>query len=123
MKTRHSLSNWIIFLVGLCLFVVSVPFVVGAPPSPFRVTADLEIREGSPAVCFKFEVPPEHIIYFDRLHFISGRGEPLLPADIPAPLVFKDKVTGHEKKGYNHDFSAVLKLEPALPQNFTVKFQ
>ena len=102
---------------------MSGPFVIGAPPSPFIVTAAMETREAMPTVRFKFEVPPEHIIYFDRLHFISGRGEPLIPADIPTPLVFQDKVTGHEKKGYNQNFSAVVKIEQSLPQDIMVKFQ
>ena len=93
------------------------------PASPFHVTAALEKRADGPAVRFNFEVPPDHIIYFDRLHFLNGRGAPLIPAEIPAPLVLLDKVTGHEKKGYSQPFSALLKIEPILPQDIVVKFQ
>jgi thiol:disulfide interchange protein DsbD len=83
----------------------------------------METRDNAPAVRFQFEVPPDHIIYFDRLHFFDERGEPLTPAEIPAPLLLLDKVTGHEKKGYNQNFSAVVKFDQPLPQDVLVKFQ
>jgi thiol:disulfide interchange protein len=123
MKKRGTQSNWPAHLAWAWLFVCLIGPAHSAPVSPFRVYASMDGGDGLPAVRFNFKVPPEHIIYFDRLHFNSGSGEAFTPDEIPTPVVFRDKVSGHEKKGYTEDFSAVVKLNVTLPQDVIVKFQ
>ena len=93
------------------------------PPSPFGVQAVLHSHEGTPAVRFSFEVPSDHVIYAERLHFETEDGQTLTPLRMPTPVVAQDKATGREKQMYDRPFSAEFKLDAAAPLNLVVKFQ
>ena len=114
-------------LGSLALFFLSFSIVVPAhaerPASPFGVTANLTNRDGLTIVRFQFAVPPEHVVYSDRLHFENEEGATLTPVNITAPVVALDKATGKEKKLYHDPFFAEFRAEAALWGNWIVKFQ
>ena len=93
------------------------------PESPFKVLAVMETLDGMPVARFNFVVPPEHVIYAERLRFETEEGAELTPANMPAPVVAIDKVTGHEKRMYPGAFAADVRLTMPLPVNLVVKFQ
>jgi thioredoxin:protein disulfide reductase len=74
-------------------------------------------------VTFDFRVPPEHVLYAERLAFLADDGKPLKPASIPQPLMHLDQVSGQQKEVYDQPFSATLKLDSPLPSSLLVKFQ
>ena len=112
---------------GLLALVLSLGVAVsaqaGRPPSPFGLGAVLHEHEGASAVRFNFEVPADHVLYAERLHFETEDGVVLTPLRMPAPVVAQDKATGHEKKMYDRSFSAEFKLDQPFPVNLVVKFQ
>jgi len=112
----------IFFSAGLCLAATQAVQAY-QPTSPFGVTATMEQLQGASVVRFNFEVPPEHVLYPDRLHFETGDGRVLTPLAIPAPVVHKNETTGQVKKVYDHSFSAEVKLDSPLPVKLVVKFQ
>jgi thiol:disulfide interchange protein len=74
-------------------------------------------------VTFDFLVPPEHVLYAERLAFFDADGKALKPATIPEPVMHLDAVSGQQKLVYDHPFSATLKLDPVFPSDLLVKFQ
>ncbi len=117
-----SQSRSCALLVGLAAVAAPLTARADRPPSPFKVAATLEQQAGAAWLRLEFTVPPDHVLYAERLKFQTGGGDPLEPAKIPAPASAVDKVTGHEKLVYNRPFAAELKLG-ALPLNLVVKFQ
>jgi thioredoxin:protein disulfide reductase len=109
-------------LLGLAL-LLSQTAQADRPPSPFTVTGAVHSANGAPLVRFHFTVPPEHVIYAERLKFENAAGELIESARLPDPVVFLDSVSGHEKKGYTNSFAAEIPLGPALPWLVMVKFQ
>ena len=93
------------------------------PFSPFKVTGTLEKHDGAPVARFQFTVPPDHVIYAERLRFMTEDGAELTPANIPEPVVAIDKVTKHEKRMYDRAFAADVELTMPLPVSLVVKFQ
>lgn len=93
------------------------------PSSPFQITAAWNGPGDEHVVLVNLDVPPEHALYFDRLHFENGQGEELPVLEIDAPVLGEDKVTGLEKKFYSRPFTARLKLADALPTVLVIKFQ
>jgi thiol:disulfide interchange protein len=93
------------------------------PISPFKLSAALETRDGAAVARFQFTVPPDHVIYAERLRFETEDGTELTPVNIPAPVVAIDKVTGKEKRMYDRAFAADVKLDMPLPVNLMIKFQ
>ncbi len=109
-------------LFGFLCLIASWAARAERPPSPIGVAATLEQRAGVPWVRLDFQLPPEHVLYAERLKFQSGDGTLLAPSKRGEPIVAVDKATGHETRLYNHAFVAELKLE-ALPMELIVKFQ
>ena len=93
------------------------------PPSPFGVQAELRTNAGAPTVCFSFTVPADHVIYAERLQFLTEDGRALAPLRVSSPVVSRDKATGHDKPLYDRSFVAELKLDQPPPVNLLVKFQ
>jgi thiol:disulfide interchange protein len=93
------------------------------PPSPIGVTASLRSNAGQPLVRFVFRVPPDHVIYAERLRFETGAGASLIPSEMPVPLVALDKATGRERKMYDRSFAAEFSLGPPFLTNLIVKLQ
>ncbi len=121
MKIRF---HFIFFLAASALiFGARSVRAVDHPPSPFLVAGKMETNDGAAVVRFDFQVPPEHILYADRLKFLNEAGDALVPSKIPDPVVLLDKVSGHEKKGYVQPFAAELKLAGPFPMRLSIKFQ
>lgn len=118
---RNSLTATIASL----LLTVSVAGLAraDAPPSPFALNATMMLSNKVAWVTFDFRVPPEHVLYAERLTFLANDGQPLKPVSIPAPIVHSDAVSGQQKEVYDKPFSAVLKIETELPTSLLVKFQ
>lgn len=89
--------------------------------SPFGPKGSVDAQNG--VARFDFSIPPEHVIYADKLHFLNNQGEDVTPSKIPAPVTAVDKFTKHEKQLYNASFAAELKLGATRPVTMTVKFQ
>ncbi|HKI68502.1 MAG TPA: protein-disulfide reductase DsbD N-terminal domain-containing protein, partial [Verrucomicrobiae bacterium] len=111
-----------ILAVGLFLATFSI-VRADQPVSPFGVIASMEKGKGAPIVQFNFEVPPEHVLYPDRLHFETADGQVLTPLTIPKPVLHKSGLTGQSKWVYDHSFAAEIKLDAPLPVDLIVKFQ
>jgi len=94
-----------------------------APPSPFALNATMTLSNQIAWVTFDFRVPPEHVLYADRLSFFDGNDQALKPATIAAPEMHLDAVSGQKKLVYDKPFSATLKIDSPLPQPLMVKFQ
>jgi thioredoxin:protein disulfide reductase len=122
---RLSPHTWVHFHSPILVVLLLAGQAVQAdrPPNPFTVAGALDSARGPTLVRFQFTVPPDHVIYADRLKFEDADGEPLEPTRLPAPVVFLDSVSGHEKRGYTNSFAAELKIERALPWQVLVKFQ
>lgn len=91
--------------------------------SPFGITGSLNQIAGETVARFSFTVPPDCVLYAERLHFEKPDGTALTPANIPAPVPHLDKATGHEKPVYARSFTADLNLGAAFAGNLVVKFQ
>ncbi len=105
------------------LFVSCLTARADRPPSPVGVTASLRTDAGQSVVRVQFTVPPDHVLYAERLRFETGDGAILTPSEIPAPLLARDKVTGRERNMYNRSFVADFRLESPLLTNLIVKMQ
>ena len=113
-------------LTSLALWLTLAAFATARaerPPSPFLLSASLRQQETTTVVRFDFTVPPDHVLYAERIHFETEEGTELTPLRMPAPLIAQDKATGHEKRMYDRPFTVDLKLDMALPVNLVVKFQ
>lgn len=89
--------------------------------SPFGPKGSVDTQSG--VVRFDFNIPAEHVIYADKLHFLNDQGDELKPSKIPAPITAIDKFSKHEKQLYNQSFAAELKLDATRPLTMVVKFQ
>ncbi len=87
------------------------------------VAASLEQKEGASFVQFRFDMPAEHVIYADHLHFEGEDGGVLTPERIEDPVVAIDKVTGKERQLYDRPFTAEFKLTVPLPLDLVVRLQ
>ncbi len=112
------------FLIILALAGGWQPLEAAADPSgirsPFGVAVSTSAWNGAAALKIDFTIPTNCVLYAERLHFLSPDGEEIVPSQIPPPATLLDKVTGHEKKLYDRNFSAVLK---PVPGTLLVKFQ
>ena len=113
----------LLFLVAGGLSLAFVAAGDERPRSPFGVEAALRVRDGERVLQVNFTVPPDHVLYAERLRFETGDGTAVIPAKIPAPNFITDKATGKEKKLYDRSFAADFKMDPALLTNLVVKFQ
>jgi thiol:disulfide interchange protein len=112
------------FFITWVFAMASLPSVALADQlpmrSPFGVTVSTNLDEGKTGLKVDFVVPADCVLYAERLHFLQEDGTELVPKEMPAAVVAVDKVTGHEKKLYDHDFTVLL--EPAA-DSLLVKFQ
>ena len=95
----------------------------GTPPSPFALNATMTLSNDSAWVTFDFRVPPDHVLYAERLAFVDGSDAALKPVSIAEPEMHLDAVSGQQKLVYSQPFSATLKIGPPFPQGLLVKFQ
>lgn len=110
-------------LLGAVTSLLSGIALADAPPSPFALNATMTLSNQIAWVTFDFRVPAEHVLYVERLAFLTDDGKALKPASIPQPLMHLDQVSGQQKEVYDQPFSAILKLDPPLPASLLVKFQ
>lgn len=105
MNFRHCFSTalWLAASLVTALASDSLPM-----RSPFGVAVANQVNAGSPALKVDFTIPNDCVLYAERLHFLAQDGTELTPKHLPAPVVMVDKVTGHEKKLYDRNFSVVL---------------
>jgi thioredoxin:protein disulfide reductase len=125
MKTPH------LFLIVLIAWRAAVAVLPAAAQpldqsarSPFGVSVVAACdAAGSKVLRVDFSVPPECVLYFDRLHFLTTGGWEIQPLQMPAPRLETDKVTGKTRKVYLKNFS--VEINPAdLPDHrLAVKFQ
>lgn len=88
--------------------------------SPFGVAVSTNLYSGVPVLRVDFTLPADCVLYADRLHFQTADGTNVAPVNIPDPAVLVDKVTGHQRRLYNHDFSVMLEPVKGV---LLVKFQ
>jgi thiol:disulfide interchange protein len=92
-------------------------------PSPFLISPGVStVSASGKTVRVQFGIPPEHVLYSERLKFVNDRGDAIAPVRLPDAIIAVDKFDGHEKGMYSNSFAAEL-LFPVLPTNLTVKFQ
>lgn len=108
----------------LCLaFTLTIVARADRPRSPFIVSPVVKtVAATGTTVRVRFEIPPEHVLYSERLKFLNDEGTAIVPSRIPGPVIAVDKFDGHEKRMYSNSFEAELVL-PLLPTNLIVKFQ
>jgi thiol:disulfide interchange protein len=112
-------AAWVVAFLG----TVTSLAVADAPPSPFALNATMAFSNQVAWVTFDFLVPPEHVLYAERLAFLADDGKPLTPASIPKPVIHLDQASGEQKEVYDQPFSATLKLDSPIPTSLLVKFQ
>ena len=91
--------------------------------SPFALNATMTLSNDVVWATFDFRVPPDHVLYAERLTFVGRDDKPLKPASIPEPVMHLDAVSGQQKLVYDQPFSATLKIDPPFPSELLVKFQ
>jgi len=116
------ISHWLYGSLAIVCMAGS-PFTRNASSaSPFVVTASLESGPPKTVALFKFEVPPEHKLYVDRLKFETEEGGNLTAVITNRPAEYVDS-DGEKKQIYNSPFAARVALESALPLTVIVRFQ
>ena len=108
---------------GLMFFGMPDEAWSGTPPSPFALNATMTLSNDSAWVTFDFRVPPDHVLYAERLAFLDGNDAALKPVSIAEPEMHLDAVSGQQKLVYSQPFSATLKIGPPFPEALLVKFQ
>src|SRR5581483_8074171 len=63
----------LLFCAGLLL----AGFAKAEPVSPFALNATMVLSNQVAWVTFDFRVPPDHVLYADRLAFLDADGNPL----------------------------------------------
>ncbi len=123
-RRPHHCGSWIVaaWLLACSLLAVGVARAE-APPSPFAVNATMTLSNDVAWVGFDFLVPPDHVLYAERLAFLTGDGKVLKPISIPEPLMHLDAVSGQQKEVYDRPFSAMLKFDAPFPTNLLLKLQ
>jgi thioredoxin:protein disulfide reductase len=92
--------------------------------SPFGISVAAAIdAAGSKVLRVDFTVPPECVLYFDRLHFLTAGGSEIQPLQMPEPRIETDKVTGKPRKVYLDNFSAEINPAGLPDHRLAVKFQ
>jgi len=84
------------------------------------VSVTTNVNRGSPVLQVDFTVPPDCVLYAEKLHWELANGTPLAPLSMPPPALRLDKNSGHEKNLYDHDFTVLL---APISGNLVVKFQ
>ena len=105
------------------LWLAAATMLNAAPVSPFTLTAEVQPRTGGELVRFSFNVPPDHVLYPDRLQVQTVDGQALVPVVAPQTVMHHDEVSGKDKLVYDHPFSMDFNLTNPLPANLVVKFQ
>lgn len=117
---KRILSIYLALLVATFALLLAHAEDAVSLRSPFGIKVDTNSNNGESALRVQFSVPPDCVLYAERLHFFQSDGTELTPKKIPTPIISVDKATGHEKKMYDRDFEVLL---AAVPGNLSVKFQ
>lgn len=122
----NSLVNFCLqSVMAVALVLSAIPVSAQKGPSPFGVTGSLENKAGNKVARFEFSLPPEHVLYPDRLKIETADGIALPIETTPKPTLAKDPYSGHEKLLWNGKFTAEVALNDSipLPCKLVVKFQ
>ena len=115
----------VLALTGILLAWFMATTAWATPPrSPFEIQVVAPKPGGTnDALQVRFTVPPECVLYSERLHFLTEDGDELTPTKIPKPLMEVDKVSGKEKTVYERSFNAELAMASLVNDRLVVKFQ
>jgi thiol:disulfide interchange protein len=105
------------------LLLAAVSARADRPRSPFGVSVTAVTNAGIPAARVSFELPPQCVLYAERLRFETEDETQLSPSAIPAPVLKPDPVSGQEKPIYERSFSADVSHLNGMPSNLVVRFQ
>ncbi|MDB6020923.1 MAG: hypothetical protein JWQ04_780, partial [Pedosphaera sp.] len=97
--------------------------IAAQPRSPFGIEVALKPGIATNILRVNFTIPPECILYAERLHFLTEDGDELTPSKIPAPLTELDQSSGKGKKVYERSFGAELALTTLVNDRLVIKFQ
>jgi len=78
---------------------------------------------GSKILRVDFTVPPECVLYFDRLHFRTADGVEVQPLKMAESVLETDKVTGKPRNVFLKNFSAEVNPADLPDHRLAVKFQ
>lgn len=102
---------------------VAAQYSSGSPRSPFGVSVTMHTNAQQSAVRVDFNVPPDCVLYSDRLHFQTEAGDEIVPSLQPNPMMEIDKASGKQKLVYEHSFYVELTGSSLLDAPLVVKFQ
>jgi thiol:disulfide interchange protein len=110
-------------LVAAMLAGLAASTSLAAPRSPFGVQVSLKPGAPEPVLRVNFALPPDCVLYAERLHFQTYAGDEITPSLLPAPVMEIDKATGKQKLVYEHSFQAELSVASLRSSTLVVKFQ
>lgn len=112
-------------LYAFALFgVASLQAWCGHAESPFEVTPRVEQAGGVPTLRVAFAIPPNHVLYAEKIAFKFGTNETPVAFTLPAPVVIQDKFSKKDKPVFKQSFEAVYGWDEKIAgQNLTVHFQ
>lgn len=93
-----------LFLLLICLSSVTTE------ASPFNLFPAVTNDNGSRTLIVRFDFPPEHHIYAQRLAFRWEGEDHAIGASLPEPASVLDKFSGERNPGYEHPFEARIPL-------------
>lgn len=106
-----------------CLLAACLVGLADRPRSPFGVTVSRRTNAQESSARISFVVPPECVLYADKIHIEMEDGGPLELLKMPPPELKADPVTGKEKAVYEHSFLAEVKCPETLTNLLVVRFQ
>ena len=110
---------WIV-ITALCLTALKS---LAVPRSPFEISVAVKSNSPQSALLIDFKVPPNCVLYAERLHFQTDAGDEIVPSLLPNPVSEIDKASGKEKLVYEHSFYVELSGAASLGAALVVKFQ
>jgi thioredoxin:protein disulfide reductase len=111
MKTR-SLRPWAVCL-NAQIAIGAALALAAAEESPFAVSVTNQATATGTVLQVSFQVPPNCVLYADRLHFLTAEGNEITPLSIPEPVMEWDKTRQTNRGVYEHSFCVAV---PALAQ-------
>ncbi len=109
--------------VLLAMFALAGTARAESARSAFAIAGRTQAGANETVIHLDFSVPPDHVIYADRLHFETADGAALEPVRMASPEVAVDKATGKEKKMFHRAFDVDLRLGQPPLTNFVVRMQ
>jgi thioredoxin:protein disulfide reductase len=122
MKSPHLL--FVTWLATIAVLPAETQSLDQPPRSPFGISvAAANDAAGSKVLRVDFTVPPECVLYFDRLHFLAADDSEIRPLQMPEPRLETDKVTGSPRKVFLSNFSVEINPADLPDRRLSVKFQ